>query len=150
MRVTAPRLIAVAVALIALTACSEQSPVAPLNTEAAFASGRSGGVVSKAGRMEITLARTATSPFAAAKGKARYSAKSSERELQVEVENVPAGTVITFLHNGVAFGTATASALGEARLNLNSTLGQSVPMVSAGSAITATTAAGVTIVAGTF
>lgn len=144
------RALTVVTSLVVLAACSEQSPVAPLDSDAVLASGKSGGGSTTSGRVEIALTRPADAPFANAKGKARYSSKSSERELQVEVENVPVGTVITFAYNGVSFGTATANALREARINVNSKLGQTVPMVGAGGLVTASTTAGAVIVSGSF
>ncbi len=142
------RVLAVAASLVALTACSENSPVAPSASDASFASGSSSTTTSA--KREIVLVKSQGSPYASAKGKAKYVAKSGERELQAEVENVPAGAMITFSYNGAAIGTVAASALGTARLNLNSTLGQTVPMVATGGKITASNAANAEIVNGTF
>ncbi len=142
------RAITVAASLVALTACTENSPLEP-SVSASLASGSSSNT-STSSRIEIVLTRDAMSPFAAATGKAKYAAKSGERELQVEVEDIPAGTMITFAYNGVPFGTAAASALGQARVNVNTKLRQTVPMVTAGGIVTASTAAGAVIVRGAF
>lgn len=146
------RAITVSVSLAVLAACSENSPVAPSGTDAAFASG-SGSTsksTSTSTKQEILLTVSASSPFQSADGKAKYAAKSGERELQVEIEDIPAGTAVTFAYNGVVFGTATASALGEARVNVNTKLKQTVPMVTAGGKVTVSTAAGVEIASGSF
>ena len=142
------RAVTVAVSLSVLAACSENSPVAPSNTDAAFAAGSSTSTTST--KREILLVVSVGSPFLKADGKAKYAAKSGERELQAEVVNIPAGTMVTFSYNGVAFGTAAASALGTARINVNTKQKQTVPMVAAGGKITASTAAGAEIVNGTF
>lgn len=150
------RVVAVTASLFVMAACSESSPVAPLSDDAAFASGSGGGSSSTTSssstrtRVEIALTAPAGAPFASAKGKARYSAKTGERELQIETENIPAGTAVAFLYNGTAIGTGTANALRQVRLNLNSTLGQTVPMVGAGGQVRVVTAAGAIIVAGAF
>ena len=155
MQRSAFRVISVVATMVALTACSESSPTGVANDAAALARGSSGG--SSAGatsstrtRVEIALTRPANAVFATAKGKAKFSAKTGERELQIEAENIPAGTAVVFSVGGVAVGTGTANALREVRLNLNSTLGQTVPMSMTGQAVTVTTAAGGMIVAGSF
>ena len=150
------RTVVATASLFVLAACSENSPVAPGTDDAAFAKGSSGGSSSATStnstrtRVEIALRAPAGAPFTSAKGKAKYAAKSSERELQIEAENIPAGTVVTFMYNGAAIGTGTSSALREVRLNLNSTLGQTVPMVAVGGLISVVTSAGAVIVSGSF
>jgi hypothetical protein len=149
------RTVAATASLFALAACSESSPVAPLSDDAAFASGSGSSTSSTSSsstrtRVEIALKAPAGAPFASAKGKARYSAKTGERELQIEAENIPVGTAVTFLYNGAPIGTGTADVLRQVRLNLNSTLGQTVPMVAAGGQVSVVTAAGAVIVAGAF
>ncbi|MCC6245889.1 MAG: hypothetical protein IT353_23860 [Gemmatimonadaceae bacterium] len=149
------RVISVVATMTALTACSESSPTGVADDAAALARGSSGGGATASGtatrsRVEITLTRPANAVFATAKGKAKFSSKTGERELQIEAENIPAGTAVVFTVGGVAVGTGTANALREVRLNLNSTLGQTVPMSVAGQAVTVTTAAGGMIVAGSF
>lgn len=142
----------VLVAVAALAACSESTPTS-VATDAALARGSgngtaSGGSAAATGRVEIVLTRPANAVYRSAKGKAKFTAKAGERELQVEVENVPVGTVLTILV-GTSSYSATADALGKARLNMNSALGQSVPMAVTGAAVTVTSAAG-TVVSGGF
>lgn len=139
------RFVAATLAAVALAACSESSPTGVM-ADAALASGSSSA---SATRIEIALTRPADAVYRNAKGKAKYATKTGERELQVEVENVPAGTVLTIAVGGTSAGSATADAFGKARLNLNTTLGQTVPMVSAGTTVTVTSAAG-PVVSGSF
>ena len=154
MQRSAFRVISVVATMVALTACSESSPTGVADDAAALARGSSGGGAGATSaartRVEIALTRPANAVFATAKGKAKFSAKTGERELQIEAENIPAGTAVVFSVGGVAVGTGTANALREVRLNLNSTLGQTVPMSVTGQAVTVTTAAGGMIVAGSF
>jgi hypothetical protein len=155
MRIHAFRTLAAVAAVSLITACSDSSPVGlETSSDATLAKG-SGSTVgsttkSTASKVEIILSRPANAVFASAKGKAKFASKPSERELQIEVENIPAGTAVVFMLDGAAIGTATANTLREARLNLNSTLGQTVPMSVTGKSVTVMTAAGGAIVAGSF
>lgn len=100
----------------------------------------------KAGRVEIGLNGSAAFPDA--KGKAR----SDAQEFRVEVENVPAlaGQTLTVSVDGNPAGTATVDALGAARLNLDAQLGDTLPVVRAGSLVEVRTAAGVLVASGRF
>lgn len=140
------RTLAAFAAAATLAACSESGPTA-IVSEPAFASGSSGGG-SKKSITEIALTRPANAAYRSAKGKAKFAIKAGERELQVEVENIPAGTVLSIMVGSSSY-SATANALGKARLNVNSTRGQSVPMSVAGAAVTVTSAAGA-VVSGSF
>jgi hypothetical protein len=133
-------------ALVALTAmgvgCSSpvSDVIAPSETLTADASSSevldssaSGSSKAKAGEIRITLQSSAT--FAGVKAKAKYKNRNGERELQVEAENLRVGTVVSVCVSGVRAGGATANALGNARLNLNSNAGQTVPNVSSGTSI---------------
>lgn len=113
-------------------------------SHAAFARGGGGS------RVRITLASAAT--FANAKGTATYKVNGSEREFQVEVENIKklAGQKVKILVNGAQVGSATVNSLGTARLNLNTGLGQTVPNIKAGDRIQVKTASGVLIISGSF
>ena len=90
--------------------------------------------------------------FPAAKGSAKFKAKPGERELQVEVEHIRrlAGRRVVVVVGGAKLGTTKVSALGAARLSRNSELGQRVPQVSAGTVVRVRTAAGATVVKGSF
>lgn len=140
--------------VVALTACSDAAPTAAVVDSASLARGSSqGGVDSRntsRQRVEIALTAPAGSVLPRANGKAKFSSKPGERELQIEVEDMPVGTAVVFMLGSTQLGTATANAFGEARLNLNSTQGQNVPTSVAGQSVTVTTAAGGLIVTGSF
>ena len=87
-----------------------------------------------------------------ANGKAKYKAQGGEREFQVELEDARAlrGKVLTVYANGAKVGTFRVNNLGNGRLERNTDLGQTVPMISAGSQIQIKTAAGVLVVSGSF
>ncbi|MBY0488749.1 MAG: hypothetical protein K2R93_02795 [Gemmatimonadaceae bacterium] len=140
--------IASVAAVATLAACADSSPTG-LTNDAAFASGSGTTSSSTATKIEIALTRPADGVYRNAKGKAKYATSANERELQIEVENVPAGTMLTFTVGGSAAGTATADAFGKARLNLNTKLGQTVPMVSTGTTVRVSSPAGV-VVTGSF
>jgi hypothetical protein len=141
--------IATIASVASLAACGDNGLTAPASPATSAREVTSGGGAAAA-RSDISLTRPAGAPFANAKGKARFSTKAGERELQIEAENIPAGTVVTIKVGGSVVGTATATALRAVRLNLNSALGQAVPASVAGSAVVLTTAAGAVIVSGSF
>jgi hypothetical protein len=133
-------------ALVALTAlgvgCSSpvSDVIAPSETLAADASSSgvldesaSGSSKVRAGEIRITLNSSAAYP--GVKAKAKYKNRNGERELQVEAENLRVGTVVSVCVSGLRADGATANALGNARLNLNSNAGQTVPNVTSGTAI---------------
>lgn len=146
------RTIAVLLPVSLLAACSDGTPVGLSDNAPAFGRDASAGSTASATRtrVEIALTPPAGALYANAKGKARFSSKTGERELQIEAENIPAGTAVVFRVGGTVVGTATANALREVRLNLNSALGQTVPPSVTGQAVTVTTAAGGMIVSGSF
>ena len=93
--------------------------------------------------------------FTGVKAKARYRDRSGQRDFRVEVENLGrlAGQQVAVCVNNALVGTASVSALGTARLNRETQLGQSVPVVVSGTAVkvaSGTTCAGATIALGTF
>jgi ABC-type phosphate transport system substrate-binding protein len=151
-------------ALVALTAlgvgCSSPvlDAVTPSEALAADASSSevldsaaSGSSTARAGEIRITLSSSAA--FVSVKAKAKYKNRNGERELQVEAENLRVGTVVSICISGVRAGGATANALGNARLNLNSNAGQTVPNLSSGTAIAVRaggTCAGALIASGSF
>jgi hypothetical protein len=93
----------------------------------------SGSSTAKAGEIRIGL--QSSPAFSGVKAKAKYKNRKGERELQVEAENLRVGTVVSVCVSGARAGGATANALGNARLNLNSNAGQSVPTISSGTRI---------------
>jgi hypothetical protein len=90
--------------------------------------------------------------FPAATGSAQFKAKAGERELQVEVEHIRrlAGRQVVIVIAGSKLGTAKVSALGAAQISRNTERGQRVPQVAAGTVVKVRTAAGATIVSGSF
>lgn len=98
----------------------------------------------------ITLRGSAQYPNA--KGKAKYKVDGSEREFQVEVENVRAlaGKTLNIFVNGNKIGTMRINNLGAGRINRNTEQGQNVPMISSGSTVQVKTAAGALVVSGKF
>lgn len=90
--------------------------------------------------------------FPAAKGAAKYTAKSGQRELEVEVEHIRrlAGRQVVIVVAGSRLGTAKVSALGAAQISRNTERGQRVPKVSRGTTVKVRTAGGATIVSGSF
>ncbi len=147
---------AAAIALLSLAACADGATTAPSDAslrrgaDNAAAGSGTGGTTTAAGRVEIALVRPSSAPVASAKGKAKYSNRGGERELEIEAENIPAGTAVSFVLDGSVIGSGTATALREVRLNLNSDLGATVPMSVAGKSVVVRTSAGATIVAGSF
>jgi hypothetical protein len=111
----------------------------------------SGSSKVRAGEIRITLNSSAAYP--GVKAKAKYKNRNGERELQVEAENLRVGTVVSVCVSGIRAGGATANALGNARLNLNSNAGQTVPNVSSGTGIAVRTGgscSGALIASGSF
>jgi hypothetical protein len=100
----------------------------------------------------IRISLRGSTQYPNAKGTAKYKAEGGEREFQVELENAKplAGKTVDVYANGVKVGSFKVTALGTGRLNRNTDLGQSVPMIGAGSAIQIKTRAGVLIVSGSF
>ncbi len=153
---TALRLTASAT-LISLVACGDGSPTASDDASLARGSSQGGAPAAtgngiRAGEVKtlIALARPTGAPFATAKGKAKFANKGGERELEIEAENIPTGTVVTFLLDGAVIGTATSNALREVNLNLNSDRGGSVPQSVTGLSVRVQTASAAVIVAGSF
>ncbi len=92
----------------------------------------------------------ANAPFAGASGKAQFDTRPGENELEIEVEHVPAGTVVNFFVGDTQVGTATVGTLRETEINLNSRAGDVIPAIAAGTTVSVRTAAGATIVSGSF
>jgi hypothetical protein len=88
--------------------------------------------------------------FAGASGKAQFDTRPGENELEMEVEHVPAGTVVNFFVDDTKVGTATVGTLRETEINLNSRVGDVIPAITGGTAVSVRTAAGAVIASGTF
>jgi hypothetical protein len=87
------------------------------------------------------------------KGNAKFRSRvGGEREFEVEVEkvNLPAGTTLSVLVDGVKVGELTLAATLEAELELESEHGQAVPAVTTSSTVVVTNAQGQTILSGAF
>ncbi len=119
---------------------------------AVLLTGVSHGAFASGGGTRTRVALAASANYPAAKGKAAYKVNGAEREFQVEVENVAAlkGKTLRVTVNGVRAGTMTVSALGAARLNLNTTTGAAVPNITGGSKVQVKNGAGVLVVSGSF
>lgn len=148
-----------------LAACG--SPAGPEGGEIALASGSGSGEPEI--RMEIPLI-SVDPTIPDAKGKAKFRDKGGEKELEIQVENLPqaggglpnpgpapfsivpiggSGDPVEFFVNGAFVGSSAIDALGNARLNINTDLGDAVPMVFVGDVVLATLN-GVPVVQGTF
>ena len=96
------------------------------------------------------LSPPATNPaYPGASGSAVHRTVGNQRELEVEVEDVPAGTVLTFFYNDTELGTAVADAQGRARIALNTNDGATVPFRVIGATISVQSE-GIVVVSGTF
>ena len=110
------------------------------------------GAFAKGGGTKTIIALAPGADFSNAKGKAVYKVNGTEREFQVEVENIKklAGKTVKVYVNGTLIGGATVDSLGEARLNRNTELGQSVPFIQTGDVVQVKTNLGKVIVSGKF
>lgn len=109
----------------------------------------SGGNV---GKSVVEIALTASATFPSAKGKAKFTVKGGQRELEIEVEHLNriAGRAVNFFVGGIQVGSGTVSALGQADLELNTRLGHRVPTSVTGKAVAARTTDGALIASGSF
>jgi hypothetical protein len=121
------------------------------NADASVEALASGSSATKVGELRIVL--QSSPAYAGIKAKAKDKNRNGEREFQVEAENLRVGTVVSVCVSGVRAGGATANAFGNARLNLNSNAGQTVPNVSSGTRVAVragTNCAGALIASGQF
>jgi hypothetical protein len=93
---------------------------------------------------------TTGAAFAGANGTASFENEGGERELEIQIEDVPPGTALVFFFDNAQIATQTADVNGSARINLNSDAGATVPTSVAGKVVSVRTAAGVVVVTGTF
>lgn len=82
------------------------------------------------------ISLTASARYPSAKATAKYSV-SSEREFQVEIENVKvlAGKTLSVYANGVKVGNFVVNSLGAGRLYRSTARGQFVPFIRVGSPV---------------
>jgi Domain of unknown function (DUF4214) len=86
------------------------------------------------------------------KGHAKFRSRRGESEFEVEVEkvNLPAGTVLNVLVDGLKVGELTLAATLEGKLELESEHGANVPAVTSASTVVVTNAGGQTVLSGAF
>lgn len=91
-------------------------------------------------------------PGIAAKASAKLKIKAAEQEFEVEAQlsRKLAGTTLGVTVGDQVVGTMTVNALGKAKLNLNSELGQTVPTITTGTLIGVVNANGNILLAGQF
>jgi predicted PilT family ATPase len=104
------------------------------------------------GGTTTTAALHGSASFPAANGKAVYKVKGSERELQIEVEDVRslAGMKVKVFVNGALLASPKVSNLGAIRVARNTDNGQTVPVISKGSTVRVRTLGGTMIASGAF
>lgn len=103
-------------------------------------------------RVIVDLSPPVDGAFGRASGKAKWDSRNNnrKRELEVEVESLVPGTAVVFFVGDVQVGTGTASTFGEAKVELSTELGHSVPTSVAGLRAEARTTNGAVIVTGIF
>ncbi|MEZ4417650.1 MAG: hypothetical protein R3E10_17980 [Gemmatimonadota bacterium] len=135
MRTRLPALLASLTLGLAGVACD--IPTAPESTADPVAATpgdpSSNGGTPISGEVRVTL--SADAAFPAASGKAKYKNIGGERELQIELENGPRNTSVSFLVGGTVVADGVTDGLGNASINRNSDVGQSVPDVTTGMTI---------------
>jgi hypothetical protein len=104
------------------------------------------------GGTEQRIALHPGTAFPAANGKAVYKVNGTERELQIEVQDLNSlkGKHINVFVNGSKLGSPLVNSLGNARLERNTDRGQFVPRITDGSRVVVRTIGGTLIVSGTF
>lgn len=151
------RLLAAALVVLTISACSD-SALDPTSAAAASAASRgtssTTSTSSSAARIRVYAFLTPPTggSYSSATGKASWDSRNgnAKRELELEVEHLPAGLAVEFLMNGVSIGSRTTNSLGKAEIEFSTELGQSVPASVAGATVEVRTAAGVVIVTGSF
>jgi hypothetical protein len=141
------RSILVALVTVGLLGACDSMPTSQSTDSAVAAKGA--GNSNNEIRLEARL--VGSTAFSAAKGKARFKDRGGERELQIEIENVRPGTMVSFLVGGIAYGgTQTVDGFGAARINVNTDLGDAVPTSVAGQLVQVVTSGGDLIASGSF
>jgi predicted PilT family ATPase len=108
--------------------------------------------VAKGGGTSRTITLKGSISFPSATGTATSKVNGSERELQIEVQHIKvlAGKHVNVFVNGIKLASPLVNSLGELRVERNSSLGQKVPTIKAGSIVRARTLGGTLIVGGSF
>jgi predicted small lipoprotein YifL len=134
-----------------LTACGPTDLPTSAGSAASAANAGS-GQSSDAVRVRIALvAPSVGAPFRRAKGAATFKSRRAQRELEMEVEHLRPGTQVDFFVGGAQVGgRSTANEFGQAGIDLNTRLGDQVPLGVAGQTAEARTVTGAVIVSGTF
>jgi len=102
-------------------------------------------------RIEARLAGAAINGLTPT-GHAKFRSRNGNREFEIEVEhvNLPAGTVLNILLDGVQIGQLTLSPTLENEFEIESEHGATVPSVAVGSTVVVTNAQGQTVLSGVF
>jgi hypothetical protein len=106
----------------------------------------------KGGGTVRSIALKPSVSFPNASGKAVYKVDGSERELEVDVQGIRslAGKRVNVNVNGHRFATPRVNSLGHFTVNHNTSAGQSVPTIKAGSTVRVRTLGGTLIAGGNF
>ena len=90
--------------------------------------------------------------FPNATGKAVFKVDGAKRELQIEVEHIPAlaGQKVRFFVNGNLLGSKVVSSLGAAKISRSTEKGQTVPAITDGSTVRVRTTSGTLVASGSF
>lgn len=115
-------------AALGLAACASDSPTSPLVGSAALAAASGSGAGGTPAGSRVILQIDLTPASSRANGKAKWESRGNQRELEIEIEDVKPGTSVSFFLGGTQVGTTqTADALGAARVELSTQLGDEVP-----------------------
>ena len=97
-------------------------------------------------------ALSGSSAFSGVSGEAKWTSKSGERELEVQIQDATklAGKRLTVRIGGTVVGHMKVTALGQARLVKRTQAGQSVPTSVAGKAVKIRTSSGMLVASGRF
>jgi hypothetical protein len=106
-----------------------------------------------ANQTRLTATLVGVAPFTAAHGGAEFEQETSRARFKLEVEdiNLADGTAVMVEVNGspIAGGSLTVESR-KVQLDLDSSNGQTVPVIGPGSTVAVTTTAGATVAAGQF
>ena len=148
LRVVRPVATIVTFALIS-TAAACRNPAEPTSSTTTTTTTTT-GTASTTAPFILLRPPTTNAAFARANGEAKFENQGGERELEIEVEDIPAGTQLVFYLGDTEIARATANSFGNARINLNSDRGATVPSSVAGKTVVVKTPAGAVVVSGSF
>lgn len=117
-------------------------------SHAAFAKGGGGG----GGATKVKITLSASASFPKAKGSASYKVKGSKREFEAEAEhlNKMIGQTVGIFVNGTQIASATVDGLRQAKAELSTELGDTVPNIQTGDLVEIKNSAGTVILSGNF